>query len=372
MKRAAPEDDAATHGVIVKLEASISNSDGLLVPALISNVDSDDDAAEREQREAYGMKREATDDDAPDGVIVKLEEASNNSDGPLPSVWVHNDDSADDEAEIHAEGQATGVTAALLEASQSRGRCSSGTRSDIVAHALQSSEVWGEILTSEHDPALVDPAVVTGLGAQRTAGRHQAPAPYHYLVRTTVSQTEEPDEYDLSAFCAYWLISIFISCGHGVTDFKFSSILRSIFRNLVLFAVGACTLSLLSSATLFTPDSGVQSFPMCDGTCIKTPRAHLSCIRCFRGYGRYITLQGLQRICKDKCFQTTSLTFATIDSVLQSGPSLHSYPATVLPCSALSSTNCSHPNSSTRIPDSWSPSRPSFLFPPSLPAVPPR
>jgi len=93
-------------------------------------------------------------------------------------------------------------------------------------------------------------------------------------------------------------------------------------------------LSVLSSATQFT-DAPVQSFPSCDGTCTSHSQARLSCIRCLRGFGHTLTLRGLQRICKDKRFQTTSLTFATIDSVLASGPSLHSYLATVshvLPC----------------------------------------
>ena len=65
------------------------------------------------------MKREAPDDDM---VSVKLEASSSNADAPeCLSVFVPNDDSAiDDEYDTHVEGQATGVTAALLEAAQSR------------------------------------------------------------------------------------------------------------------------------------------------------------------------------------------------------------------------------------------------------------
>jgi len=171
------------------------------------------------------MKREAPDDDV---VSVKLEASSSNADAPeCLSVFVPNDDSAiDDEYETHVEGQATGVTAALLEASQSRARCSLGTRREVIAGALQ-SDAWEPILTSEHDPALAEPAVVSGLGSQRFAGRHETPEQFSHLMRTAVSLKNEGAEYDLCGFCARWLISVFMSCGHGVSDAMFSSTLRS-------------------------------------------------------------------------------------------------------------------------------------------------
>ena len=265
--------------------------------------------------------------------IIKREAASMNANAPERlEVFVSVDDAAsDDEDETPVEGQATGVTAAKLVAAQACARCSSGTRRYVVARALE-SDAWAQDLTSEDDPALAEPAVVSGLGAQRTAGRHQTPETCGHLVRTAVSLNEGA-EYDLCGFCARWLISICMSCGNGVSDALFNSMLRSIFLNLVLIAVGVCNVSLLSSVTQFTHVPGVHSFSTCDGTCTRTPGAHLSCVRCFRGYGRSHTLDGLQRLCKDKQFQTTSLTFATIDAVLESGPSPSLFPRNRSPIS---------------------------------------